>query len=247
MVLAERAWPDAGDGILVVPLGACEQHGAHLPFGTDTMVAGALAGRVAAARGDAVVAPALPYGASGEHAGFAGTLSIGVDALRTVIVELVRSADAFAGVVLVSAHGGNSLAVNDAVSLLESEGRRVLAWSPSAASAAEAAGRPADAHAGFVETSVVLALDAGLVRAGRAAAGDTRPLSAILPALRDGGVGAVAPNGVLGDPAGATAEAGVKILDAWTTDLLAALESWSPRPPAGPSPGGSVAVAGGAG
>ena len=49
------------------------------------------------------------YGSAGEHAGFAGTLSIGQAALEAVAVELVRSADAFAGVVLVSGHGGNEV------------------------------------------------------------------------------------------------------------------------------------------
>ena len=68
----------AGD-LLVVPLGATEQHGPHLPLGTDTVIASALRG---SRRRDAVVAPALPYGSSGEHAGFPGTLSIGHAALR---------------------------------------------------------------------------------------------------------------------------------------------------------------------
>jgi len=50
----------------------------------------------------------VAYGSAGEHAGFAGTLSIGAAALELLLVELVRSADAFRGTVLVSAHGGNA-------------------------------------------------------------------------------------------------------------------------------------------
>ena len=68
----------------------------------------AVASELARRRDDVLVAPALAYGASGEHAGFAGTLSIGLAALEHVVVELVRSADHFAGVVLVNGHGGNA-------------------------------------------------------------------------------------------------------------------------------------------
>lgn len=230
-VLAERTWPEVGGGLLVVPLGACEQHGAHLPIGTDTIVANALALRLAASRPDTSAAPALPYGASGEHAGFAGTLSIGLHVLRLVIIELVRSAGAFQGVVLVSGHGGNAAALADAAAVLRGEGRAVLVWSPSASAASAAAGHPADAHAGYVETSVLLALEPDLVRAERAVAGDTRPLPSILADLRASGVAEVSPNGILGDPAGASAEAGGAILDVWTEELCTATERWCPTGP----------------
>src|ERR1700750_1538449 len=62
---------------LLIPLGATEQHGPHLPLNTDTLIASGVAEAVAAARSDVVVAPALPYGSSGEHSGFPRTLSGG--------------------------------------------------------------------------------------------------------------------------------------------------------------------------
>jgi creatinine amidohydrolase len=207
------------DLVLVVPLGSTEQHGPHLPFGTDTTVATAVAAGLAATRADVVVAPALPYGSSGEHAGFAGTLSIGADALRMVVVELVRSADVFAGVVLVCGHGGNLEAMRGAVDLLRSEGRRVLAWWPRVVG---------DAHAGHTETSLLLALDPDAVRLDAAEPGDTRPLAELLPALRAGGVAAVSPNGVLGDPTGASTIAGEQVLATMVADLAAAVEAWLP-------------------
>ena len=82
---------DAGARVLILPLGSCEQHGPHLPLDTDTRIAVALAHGIAAARTDAVVAPAVAFGSSGEHEGFAGTLSVGTEALRLLLVELVRS------------------------------------------------------------------------------------------------------------------------------------------------------------
>src|SRR4051812_24728599 len=108
--------------VLAVPLGATEQHGPHLPLGTDTRIACALCSGLADARDGVVVAPALPYGSSGEHAGFAGTLSIGRDALEAVLIELVRSAS-FERVLFVSAHGGNAEPLAAAVHTLDGAAR----------------------------------------------------------------------------------------------------------------------------
>lgn len=221
--LGAHTWTDlvasASTTVLAVPLGATEQHGPHLPLDTDTSIAVALAQRLAGARNDVLVAPAVPYGSSGEHAGFPGTLSIGGPALTTLVVELVRSADAFAGVVLVGGHGGNLGAVTDAVDLLRAEGRRVLAWQPRVPNG--------DAHAGRTETSLVLALAPGDVALGSAASGDTRPIAELLPELRAGGVVAVSANGVLGDPSGASAEEGRTLLDSMVADLVAAVGAWA--------------------
>jgi creatinine amidohydrolase len=220
--LDATAWPAvasvAADRLLLIPLGSTEQHGPHLTFTTDTEIAAALVDALAARRDDVTVAPPLAYGSSGEHAAFAGTLSIGGAALQQVVVELVRSADAFAGVVLVCAHGGNAEPLSAAVTVLGQEGRRVLSWTPSI--------RGGDAHAGRTETSVMLALRPGSVTMTAAETGDTRRLDVLLPRLRADGVAAVAANGVLGDPTGASAEEGAAIFDAWVEDLDEAVRRW---------------------
>jgi mycofactocin precursor peptide peptidase len=233
MILGQARWPEvaavveaggeagADRPVLVVPLGSTEQHGPHLPLSTDTAIAVTLAERLAHRRPNVVVAPALPYGSSGEHAGFSGTLSIGQAALEFVVVELVRSADAFGAVLIVSAHGGNAEPMGRAVDVLRAEGRRVAGWMPGPGLLPHAV---ADAHAGRGETSMMLALDPAAVDLDRAEAGDTRPLADLLPQLRTGGVGSVAPNGVLGDPAGASAAEGRRLLDALTDDLVAACD-----------------------
>ena len=200
-----------GGATLVVPLGSTEQHGPHLPLGTDTAVALAVCDRLAARRADVVVAPALPYGSSGEHAGFAGTLSIGQDALERVVVELVRSADAFAAVVLVSGHGGNAEPLARAVAVAAGRGapgRGLVAPHPRRR-------RPCRADRD---------LAAAGPRPGRrpprpGRAGGDRAAACLIDALRAGGVRAVSPNGVLGDPTGASAAEGEQILDALVTDL----------------------------
>ncbi len=203
--------------VLIVPLGSTEQHGPHLSLSTDTDIALAICTRAAELR-DLLVAPAVPYGSSGEHAGFAGTLSIGQAALELLVVELCRSAsDTFSRIVLVSGHGGNAEPLARAVATLRSEGRSVLAWSPS---------WDGDSHAGRTETSLQLALDPARVATERAAAGDTRPLAATLKLMRAGGVRAVSPNGVLGDPRGASAAEGAELLEQLTGQLLRALDQW---------------------
>jgi len=210
----------AGAGLVLVPVGSTEQHGPHLPLETDTLVATAVAEGVAQRLGGAErgvwVAPALAYGSSGEHQSFPGTASIGTEALRFVVVELVRSLRTWASrVVLVNGHGGNLTALRGAVDQLVAEGHDVV-WMACAT-------EDVDLHAGRTETSLLLHLAPALVRLERAEAGDCRPLAEILPALVSGGVAAVSPNGVLGDPAGATAAEGRDVLASMVDELAGRL------------------------
>jgi creatinine amidohydrolase len=221
--LAELAWPEvrelaAAGAMLAVPLGSTEQHGPHLPLSTDTDIAVALCERLAAQRRDVVIAPPVGYGSSGEHAGFAGTISIGQQALELLVVELVRSAgETFRRLLLVSAHGGNAEPLGRAVRLLRAESRDVRLFHPR---------WDGDAHAGEAETSALLVLRPAAVRMERAVAGDTRPLAALMPALRTGGVRSVSPSGVLGDPTTASASRGRTRLDRLSADLVREVDEW---------------------
>ena len=146
-----------------------------------------------------LVAPAVPYGSSGEHAGFPGTLSIGQDALDPLLVELVRSADAFAGVLIVSGHGGNAEPLPRPPPPLTEEGRRVRSWSPRPFHDDD---RPLR-HPRRLGRDLAPARPLPRRRCGQAgaAAGVTHPLAELaIAALRAGGVAAVSANGVLGDP-----------------------------------------------
>jgi mycofactocin precursor peptide peptidase len=213
--LAAARWPDVEAGprrLLVVPLGSLEQHGPHLPMDTDTRIASAVASRACAGRAGVAVAPPVAIGASGEHAGVPGTLSIGTEALTLLLVELGRHASLHWPVtLLVNGHGGNAPAITGALARLRAEGRQCQvwhAWSPGS-----------DAHAGRFETSVMLALTPDRVRMAAAAPGERRPLAEIMPALRARGVRAVSPNGVLGDPSGASAAEGARLLDRLVAEL----------------------------
>ncbi|MCU1620628.1 MAG: putative Creatininase [Modestobacter sp.] len=218
--LADATWPElTGRPLVVVPLGAVEQHGPHLPLATDAVVAGSVAEAAVPALDGALLAPALAYGASGEHEGFPGTVSIGTEALTALLVEYGRSAGRWAGrVLVVNGHGGNLDALRQAVPLLRTEGRDV-AWFP--------CGVPGgDAHAGRTETSLMLHVEPGAVREPLAEAGETTPIGTLLPRLRAEGVRGVSPNGVLGDPAGASAGEGAALLAVMVERLVTAVAAW---------------------
>ena len=175
----------------------------------------ALCERLAMANNNTLIAPPIAIAASGEHDGFAGTLSIGASALTTVIVELVRSASWATGVVLVNSHGGNVSALRAAISLLQMEHHQVTAWWP------QLGVDTYDAHAGHTETSLLLAIAPEVVRMELAEVGDGRPLITIIDELQSHGVASVSPNGVLGDPRTASAAHGRELLLLLATQLTA--------------------------
>ena len=209
--------------IVLVPVGSVEQHGPHLPLNTDTVIAEAVAERVADAlcRPDVLVAPPVVYGASGEHQMFPGTTSVGTDVLCRLLVELCRSLRVWANAVLfVNGHGGNTSALVRAVRQLVEEGHCV-AWVPCVTDGG-------DAHAGHTETSLMLHLRPQDVRHDQAEAGNTTPIARLLPRLVAEGVGVVSENGVLGDPAGASPAEGERLLEAMARRVAGLLHDGAP-------------------
>jgi creatinine amidohydrolase len=227
--------------LALVPLGATEQHGPHLPLATDALIADALAARLAARLEDAIALPALPIGCSSEHMAFPGTVDLAPDTLVAVVADVLRSLarhgieDAF----VFSAHGGNVATLRDALPALAAAepALHVAAATDLDALTArlheeaarlgvgpEAAGH----HAGEVETSIMLALHPELVRTDAFAPGHTAavadPQSLFYPDLRRH-----APDGTVGDPRGASASRGARYLAVWTDVLESAFRSAKKR------------------
>ncbi|WP_127125490.1 mycofactocin biosynthesis peptidyl-dipeptidase MftE [Georgenia sp. SYP-B2076] len=218
MRLADLTWPEVeegGRGVLVLPVGSIEQHGPHLPLSTDALIAERVSAALAAERPEAGLAPPIVYGASGEHADFPGTMSVGERALHDVVVELVRHVSpVWRAVLVINAHGGNARALARARELCTYEGRHL---------GIHHVGLPGmDGHAGRSETALMLHLEPDLVRPDRISAGVTQPLRQLLPRLHAEGVRAVSPTGVLGDPRGATAQEGAQLFGELVERALAA-------------------------
>jgi creatinine amidohydrolase len=161
---------------VVLPLGATEQHGPHLPTGTDFFAVEAIAqaaARTASATIPVIVTPALPFGSSEHHFVFGGTLSIGTETyyrvLRDLLTSLVR--DGFTRIFVVNGHGGNhelaELAARDTA--LEHAVRIAagsywaIAWEALTGAGAHES-RRLPGHAGDFETSMIMNLRPELVK-----------------------------------------------------------------------------------
>ncbi len=216
--LAEMTWREVAAAVadgattVILPLGATEQHGPHLPLGTDTFRASALAERLGAGLADTLVAPTLPLGCSDEHQGFAGLMSLAHRTLADVIVDCARSMAGWgvSRLVLLSAHGGNGDALDLALARLAEElpefcvvvlgssthvPEVIQTLAASDAVPAAAVGL----HAGEAETSEMLAVRPDMVRMERAEPGFVGGGDGLLMRLREQGLRAITPTGVLGD------------------------------------------------
>ncbi|MBS1677473.1 MAG: creatininase family protein [Actinobacteria bacterium] len=229
-------WPEArrladdGRAIGLIPVGAMEQHGPHLPLSTDCLIGAELGRRTAAALVDpVVVAPVVPGGLSSHHVDFPGTVDLPETIFRGALDAYV---DAYlrmgiARIAILTGHGGNAgflgryeeeqagrddlrlIAFHEVPRYLEAmfTGARRGGLDPVAC----------DIHAGVIETSQILAIAPHLVRDFEGVDGYTEAAPGYLERLFDG-MTALTDTGILGTPSGATAAAGEEILAALTAE-----------------------------
>ena len=235
--LERLTWPEIerriADGCrtAVVPLGATEQHGPHLPFATDAWIADALAERFCSRVPEAVQAPVLALGCSSEHMDFPGTVSLRPETLLAVLEDVLCSLrkHGFERAFVFSAHGGNYAALREGLPRLVAAAApmKLIAFTDFDAvisTLARVAGESgvsdvaAGQHAGESETSMVLGLEPLAVRRRSLRAGRLEPATSaqaiFYPSLR-----VHAPDGTVGDPRGADAERAERYLACWV-DLL---------------------------
>jgi creatinine amidohydrolase len=158
------------EAVVVLPVGATEQHGPHLPTGTDALIVSAIAGEAVRRAAESsprhlVLTPTVPFGASDHHFPFGGTLSLQNETVTSVLLDLLRSVHEAGGsrVLIVNGHGGNRGPCH---------------------SAAHAASTRFGMHVGYLDYWLLLAGDQDAARIpGHAGAFETAMVSHLRPAL----------------------------------------------------------------
>lgn len=226
------AIPDKAEVLVILPTGAIEQHGPHLPVGVDAILGQvwlnqALPKLPTGTR--VLVAPPITYGKSSEHIGFPGTLSISAKTLRRLVLATAQQLHAlgFARFAVLNTHGGNSAVLvytlREIQTSLGLQAGMISHGYPPPVSTQEST---YGFHAGEWETSLMLAVAEDLVRMDQAVCeypvrlddpGELRPENA--PATYSWITSDISISGVMGNPSVATREKGRRWLDEASTAL----------------------------
>ena len=212
----------------IVPVGATEQHGPHAPFGTDSILATEVSVRLAR-RIDALVAPTLTYGVSGDHAGYPGVPFVSASTMTALVQDVVLSlaGGGFREIILVNGHYTNSIVLSAAIMEVGNQlpsGTIAFPFNYWDAlppdELAEYLGAEVGLHANIGETSAVLAVDESLVKLDLAEreypAFPVEPTPAMISAYffsARGTLPRASRSGVWGDPSGSSAELGRRYLE----------------------------------
>lgn len=241
-ILGELTWPQARRrmkeiDLALLPVGALEQHGPHLPLDTDAFDAEYFARRVAerCSPPRPLVLPLIPYGVSYHHDDFAGTISISPDTLARLVHEIGMAVarDGITKLVIVNGHGGNSPALHFAAQLINRDAHIFTCVDTGETSDTDIDAMcetPNDVHAGEIETSTSLATRPELVDLEAAAAFVPEFSSRYLDFTSKRAVGwytytsRISASGVMGDPTKASAEKGQRMWDIMVQRMLEFVE-----------------------
>jgi len=241
-MLGHLTWPEAQDrfkavDVALLPVGAIEQHGPHLPLDTDAFDAQHLAHEVARActSPEPFVLPLIPYGVSYHHADFSGTISISNETLAKLVYEVGISLarNGITKLVIVNGHGGNSPALHFAAQLINRDAHIFTCVDTGETSDADInnlSETPGDIHAGEIETSTTLAIRPELVRMTKARKYVPRFSSRYLDFSSRRSVdwyartAKLSRSGVMGDPTKASREKGEKMWAVMIHNLVELVE-----------------------
>jgi creatinine amidohydrolase len=237
--LAKASWPDIAAAVergsfAVLAVGACEQHGAHLPLTTDTDLAHGVAARIAEGL-EALLLPPITYGDAWNNEAFPGTISLSPATLRAMIEDIGAGVHRIGAkaLIIVNGHFGNREPIALAARTLAAAGLPTmhLDYPRMEALAAEICdSKPAGSgffHADEVETAMMLALTPASVDLTRAEPEypDFPPTFGLEPMqLREFNA-----TGVFGDPRPATAEKGEALISGIVAESLRLIELFKVR------------------
>lgn len=242
-ILGELTWPEAQErfrqvDVALLPVGAIEQHGHHLPLDTDAFDADYCAKRVAAACSNPkpLVLPCIPYGVSYAHEDFAGTLSISPDTLARIVHEvgLCVARQGITKLVIINGHGGNGPALHFAAQMINRDAHIFTCVDTGETSDADIdamSGVLNDVHAGDIETSTALAVRPELVKMHLAEKSVPDFSSRYLDFSSHRAIGwyartaKISATGVFGDPTLATREKGEKMWEVMIRHLVELVET----------------------
>jgi creatinine amidohydrolase len=246
--LAAMSWPAVDAALeetatMLLPVGSTEQHGHHLPLGVDVLMPEAVAERVAR-RTECLLAPTIDYGVSPHHQFKPGTFTVETETFQRYVRDVCRSANDWGveNVVLLNGHYlAQDAELEIVVRRLRTEHGMTAFHAPLsdlwAGAAADERTGAAAFHAAEFETSVMLALRPDLVEMDAAVPvdvpDDALPLTdydaygenRVGWALSAADMAELTPAGNLGDPSGATAAMGERMVDAAVSNLTALVEA----------------------
>ena len=214
---------EAGVPVALVPIASIEQHGPHLPVGTDWIIGNELARRVAERLG-AFLLPTIPFGTAQEHSPSAGTVWVRQRTLFAVIEDVLTALEAqgFRRAVVLSTHGGNWIIKPAVREFNLNHGKLralwVIPYDLAARRLSEVLQQPSGIHADEAETSLMLYLDPSAVRMDLAV--DFLP-DVGREYLDYARVLEVTPQGVWGRPTLASARKGEQILQILVEETVA--------------------------
>jgi len=241
-IWGEQTWPEMQTrlgqvDIALLPVGAIEQHGPHLPLDIDSFDAAYLANCVADACSEPRpwVLPLVPYGVSYHHNRFPGTISISNETMAGFIYDIGKSlaANGIKKLVIINGHGDNRPTLNFAAQMLNRDCELFVCVDTGESSDTDIdklITTKEDAHAGEVETSTALATRPHLVKMDLAQPDINQFSNAYLDFSSDRGVSWFAytdqysESGVIGDPTLATAQKGKRIWEIMIAHLVSLVE-----------------------
>lgn len=240
--LGELTWQEAKErfqlvDVALLPIGAVEQHGPHLPLDTDAFDAAHLAAEVATACSEPqpVVLPLIPYGVSYHHDAFEGTIEVSPESLSRMVhdIGLSASRNGVKKLIMINGHGGNIPALNFAAQLINRDTRMFTCVDSGETSDADVyamAETPNDVHAGEIETSTSLAVRPALVRLDKARKFVPKFSNQYLDFTSKRSVTwyarthRISPSGIMGDPTKASREKGERMWAVMVKNLVELVE-----------------------